>query len=388
MPNFTLKHRGVTDPLKIRTIFFDTTNGGSIPVEEGTLSHNVDDGCLEYGMPGGVALQLGQEQHYPKRVTNGEAVQINNGQAVYISGFTGSNPIAKLASATAYATSLVIAVATENIPAGQKGAATTFGVVRDIKTDYPTWSNNQPLYLDTTSGALTNVILSNPNYYVKVGTIGRVHATEGEIIVDIVSCSPQKLRVGGETNFSDFEADGTLRFNGDATVWEDVNAGSLTLVGPVGLQPGVVEILDNTGTATGIYSRSFDVDELGSTFIEAPHAMKSGSTVYFHVHWHGQDTAPTGTDYVKWEVTFFGVADGETIPAPTTISVETAIDTQYERMDSYFAGTVLVDTFDQVGFTLKRVTAAGDAYASEVVVHTIGIHVEMDTVGSRQVTTK
>jgi hypothetical protein len=38
-----------------------------------------------------------------------------------------------------------------------------------------------------------------------------------------VNISRERRRFGDDTNYSEFEADGTLKANGNATVWEDLN---------------------------------------------------------------------------------------------------------------------------------------------------------------------
>jgi hypothetical protein len=192
--------------------------------------------------------------------------------------------------------------------------------------------------------------------------------------------------IGGATDFTEIETDGTLEFNGAATVWDDVNIGGVVLGGPPATHPDIVLIQDSTGTSTGVYGLAFAIGENGSGFIEVPHAAKVGANVQVHIHWTG-NAAPTGTDYVRWSLTYFFVGEGETIPAGTTIEVETAYDTQYKRVTSNFAAFA-ADPMDQLGFTVSRITATGDAYAGDAIALTIGVHYEIDTVGSRQITTK
>lgn len=43
---------------------------------------------------------------------------------------------------------------------------------------------------------------------------------------------------------------------------------------------------------------------------------------------------------------------------------------------------------DQFVFTIKRIAAVGDAFAGEALVHSLGFHYEVDTIGSRTITTK
>jgi hypothetical protein len=175
----------------------------------------------------------------------------------------------------------------------------------------------------------------------------------------------------------------------DKTVYNDANVGSLVLQ-TGGTLPGIVQLVDNTGTNTGIYARGWADGEEGSGSIEIPHDYKEGTDLVFHVHWNAQ-AAPTGTDYVKWNLIYTVSRDGSTIAAAATVPCETAIDTQYKNYRSDF--TAITGTNfkigDQFQFTLARVTAAGDAYAGEAVVNgTIGFHYQCDTIGSRTIAAK
>lgn len=190
-------------------------------------------------------------------------------------------------------------------------------------------------------------------------------------------------------NYYEVESDGTAKFNGDATVWEDANVGATTLFGPAATQPDLAEFLDSTGTGTGIYGRAFDVGEKVSGDVEIPHSYKEGSDLYFHLHWQGI-TAPTGTDKVQWELTYC-IADPEVVmPAATTITVETDFDTQYENKLSAFAAIsgASVTIMGQFIFTLERIAATTDEYGGDALVQTVGLHYEQDTGGSRQISTK
>jgi len=185
------------------------------------------------------------------------------------------------------------------------------------------------------------------------------------------------------------EADGTARFDGNATVWEDANVGTMTLTLPVVSQPDEVNFLDEAGADTGISTWGYAVGEKSSGAIEIPHSYKEGSDLVFHVHWQGI-AAPTGTDKLKWQLTYT-VAQGEaTLDAATAIVIETDYDTQYEFKRSDFP-TITGTNFnieDQFLFTLERIAASADEYGGDGLTGTVGFHYEKDTVGSRQINTK
>ena len=194
---------------------------------------------------------------------------------------------------------------------------------------------------------------------------------------------------GAPTSFSKFELDGTLEFNGDATVFKDINIGASTLSGPIGLQPDTVNYVDENGADTGIATLGIAVGEGFSGQFEFQHDYKEGSDIVFHVHWQGI-AAPTGTDKVQWQLTYTVGAEGATLDAPTVITFESDFDTQYafKRSDSASITGTNFNIEDQFVFTLERIAASADEYGGDALAATVGIHYELDTVGSRQVLTK
>lgn len=178
---------GLTNPVDY--IDFNTAYSGS--GQEGRIKWNSDDGTLEIGLPGGnVNNQIGQEILVPRRVKNNTASPMYNGQIVYISGGDGNNAYVALAKADAEATSAyTLAMLTEDIAAGQKGYATTFGLVRGNATqpiNTNSYTAGTVVYLSATvDGGFTGTKTVAPNHLVVIGTIFRQHATEGAILVNI-----------------------------------------------------------------------------------------------------------------------------------------------------------------------------------------------------------
>jgi len=209
--------------------------------------------------------------------------------------------------------------------------------------------------------------------------------TDGYIRTDLVAASDLNIDCG---------ANKTIELQ--TPVWKDINLGAAMLSLPVATQPDEVQIVDELGANTGIYTWGFAINELVSGVFEMQHDYWEGTDVTFHVHWGGND-APTGTDYVRWELSYTIVRDDNTINAVTALEVETAYDTQYEWLRSSFAaidgstggvdgGNIHIG--DQFFFKLKRIAAVGDAYAGDALVATLGLHYQVDTMGSRQIGTK
>ena len=193
--------------------------------------------------------------------------------------------------------------------------------------------------------------------------------------------------VGG--NYTEFEADGTMKMVGDATVWDDINMGSALLTKPAASAPDTDQFKDEGGNDTGIETYAFAPGEKVSGLFEIPHAYKEGSDVIPHVHFQIID-APTGTDKVKWQLIYTVAKLGETLDATTTIVVEQDVDTQYEFHSTAFAAITGTNfnIEDQFLFQLSRVTASATEFAGDALIATFGLHYEIDTVGSRQTLTK
>jgi hypothetical protein len=165
-----------------------TYNGGDLfwVDSENALSYK------PYTLNNDVTVNIGQESLI--RVYNDLGYQINNGQVLHITGSTGGIPTVALANASKLGTVFTVGlaqtsgVATHDIPSGQYGFMTNFGVVRDLNTS--AFTAGQEVFLsDTIDGALTN----DPNdiaYTSRVSTVGyclESNATTGKILVQITN---------------------------------------------------------------------------------------------------------------------------------------------------------------------------------------------------------
>ncbi len=197
--------------------------------------------------------------------------------------------------------------------------------------------------------------------------------------------------IGDGTNQTAISSTGDLSFAGTATVWKDINIGAGTLSGPPGLQPGIDNFVDENGVDTGIATFALAVGEGLSGFLEIQHDYKEGSDITFHVHWQGI-AAPTGTDNVQFQLTytFCDEAVTETLAPVTVITAESGITNQYScpRTDFTAITGTDIEIGDQFLFTIQRIAASADEYGGEALLQTVGIHYQIDTVGSRQITTK
>jgi hypothetical protein len=303
----------------------DYENGSA----EGRLQWNPDDGTLEFGMPGGeVNLQLGQEMLI--RVTNGTGSQIDNGTPVYISGASGANIIVGPADASesvgvGFRT---IAVATENIAAGQKGYVTTQGFVRDMDTSGFA-AEGVPLYL-AVGGGFASSPPAAPDVTVFMGIVTRKHGSEGAMYMTSLTTLPyfNNLSDVAITSLTD---DDMIQYHAASKTWKNTRI----IEGLLSLSAGVLTTGDLTaliaklgGAVNHLAVSSGGILTMpGTSGIEKPHMHQSDSTtqsiadtaaaqvVTFDTDVHSDDITRTSssrftiTKAGSYEVTISAVCD-------------------------------------------------------------------------------
>jgi hypothetical protein len=191
-------------------------------------------------------------------------------------------------------------------------------------------------------------------------------------------------RFGGASHYSEFEADGTLHMVGNATVYEDLNFDPSSSGGPAATLPDYV-------TINNVVHREFTSanNQLCGDGEEMPHKYKLSSIIYPHIHIFLKNLESVGTTGVTftlyWELRqSTGTTSGSVPLSATSVQLGTT------------AGANKLDLYDVTGFagaaelgsqlTLKLARTAGNA--GDIVVTTYGVHYEIDTVGSRTITSK
>jgi hypothetical protein len=131
------------------------------------------------GYTTGLISAASQEQYF--KAVNKTSVQINNGQAVYISGFDQNLPKVWLANGSnAYHRTHLMGVASHDIPDNQTGYIAAFGIVTGIDTTQ--FSSNSIVYLsESINGGITG---DSGLYSVKIGYALNATST-GSILIKI-----------------------------------------------------------------------------------------------------------------------------------------------------------------------------------------------------------
>lgn len=193
----------------IYTDYIDFNTTPTVPSPTGgTLYFDSNENALSYKPitnQNDVTVNLGQESLI--RVYNDLPTTILNGQVLHITGATSGVPTVALANASnlgvVFTDSLAQSsgVATHDIPSGEYGFMTNFGIVRDLNTT--AFTVGQEVFLsDTIDGGLTN----DPNniaFTSRISTVGyclESNATTGKILVVITNENPLQSLTQQEVN--------------------------------------------------------------------------------------------------------------------------------------------------------------------------------------------
>jgi hypothetical protein len=194
--------------------------------------------------------------------------------------------------------------------------------------------------------------------------------------------------MGTPPNYSEFEADGTLRAYGNATCWKDIDI-DLSPQTSGGSVPSLIAVNgDAYITARAFAGTGATVEQLGGSK-ELFHEMLFGTDIIPHVHW-----APTTADAgnVKWQLRYMLVNRNGVYGSGVTTSVtDAAPGVAWKGLRSNFPAisTVGVLAGSRIMFTLFRNPAdAADTYAHPVIAPNFGVHVQVDMLGTHTVDDK
>jgi len=354
-------------------IDFDTTPALAVPTE-GRLQWNATDGTLDLGMNGGtITQQIGQEMFMKVRNVSGST--ITNGTPVYISGRTGNRPNIYPAQSNAEATSGVIGIVTEDVTSPNDGFVTTFGYVRQIKTNYSgagnwgtTWVEGDHLYVSkTVAGQLTNVEPAAPHHSDIVGFVGIV----GGIGVGSIFININEHRTLTELT----DVDGTaLTTTGQFPVWDNV-AGYFDFTSNISdFEPTIAAAGPNT---------VWHGDKTFSAVVEADITLSDNTTNNVSTLKHGFMSKLPGT------TTIFYRGDGTfAAPAATTVPnayvIQAFTNTTYNLVHN-LGSYPIVQVLDSTGAVVIPLSIVNNtANDLTVTFTTSGTYTIIATLGSPQ----
>ena len=194
---------------------------------------------------------------------------------------------------------------------------------------------------------------------------------------------------GGGADYSTFEADGTLVFNGAATVWQDIDFPIIIRTTGPNI-PALVTLQGNIPAPQWAIN-----DHNPCEAQELIHGWKEGSQSQWHVHvvTNGLDATDR---WLNWEVEWFWGRTGGALSATTTTTTECLIPANtptktpliFEISRPTLTGAKIGD---HVWARLRRIattTPGRTAPTGNPWCSMLQMHVECDTVASRNMTSK
>jgi len=328
----------------------------------------------------GTTLQVGQEMY--RLVVNKTGAQLDNGAVVYPNGSQGNRLTVAKADADFITNTLGIGIITHDCANNAECFMTTYGTVRGVDTsDFPV---STTLYLSTTAGVFDDDIPTTPAFAVELGEVVVSHAQQGEF--EFGKPHPPAFGDLRNGNYTQFESDGFMAAQGGALAWIDYNFG-VGALGTGASAPDLVEI-----DSSGIFLRGFDgnvTSEQVFFSLELNHDWAEGTSIEPHVHWM-PTTATTGT--VVWYMAYGLTSVTSPTFTYTTISVTEQI-TQASQWQGFYTEFSEVDMTGypigtQWDARFYRVPTGVDTYGDDAAVSTVGLHVQVDTLGSREEASK
>jgi len=190
-------------------------------------------------------------------------------------------------------------------------------------------------------------------------------------------------QLGTTTDYTEFQADGSMLMVGKASVWTAIDAG---LIPPHGTSatPAVIKFNGDSTLDCYAFSGTNPTPDVYSSMVEMPRGYKDGSVVHLHIQWF-----PTTTDIgdVKLQLRYV-IYNRTTIPGPaqTLAIVQTTpgVAWQEQVMEFDIPATGMTLGARLVYYLFRDATDPQDTYAFNVAITGIGIHTEIDQIGSRQ----
>lgn len=173
-------------PVKSDNGFIFGTDTSSTTLNVGEMAWSSQDGTVDVGLPNGVTMQIGQEMYYLARNNTGSTIP--NGTVVQFDGAIGNSGRLKMAPALAAANTppiYVMGVTTQDVPNGEDGYVTAFGLVRSIDTrgGAENWQDGDVLYVSgSVAGKMTKVAPTAPIPNIVIAAVTN-SATNGNIFV-------------------------------------------------------------------------------------------------------------------------------------------------------------------------------------------------------------
>lgn len=189
--------------------------------------------------------------------------------------------------------------------------------------------------------------------------------------------------------FNNFTTNGFLFLHEDNTEWEDCRVAVNNVKVPATKNPDWVAYKGGLVLSFGAEVIEGNEEEV-YFMIQLPHAIKEGSTIKPHVHWVAK--TDEASKAVRWGMSYSFANIDATFPDETTIHVNTATNNDADKhLVGYFPDIELTSMKISSMLIIKlfrNSSSVSDTYTGEAYLLEFDIHIEINTIGSREVLVK
>lgn len=194
------------------------------------------------------------------------------------------------------------------------------------------------------------------------------------------------------TNYTDFEADGTMVAKGGAICWEDLRIAS----SQARLGSSAPAFSSGFAGSSAMYTLQFNYTGTTNQIffeIQMPHGWVTNSTIWPHVHFSPVSDTGGVAKNVRWKLDYTWASINGTFAAPLTAVMDKSFtDAQWDHLMAVSASGISgagQGISSMLVCRLYRDTSDGaDTYDDLVCLLEFDIHYEVDMLGSREETSK
>lgn len=190
-----------------------------------------------------------------------------------------------------------------------------------------------------------------------------------------------------------FEPDGTLVFENDGTVWDDIRI-TLGSFDRPGSNDPVYVLYYPSGGAKAVYTVEFAKNDFASFTVQIPHKYKEGSDIYAHLHWTpGANGVAENGHNVGWKLDYSWANINGVFGAVQTLYLTDACDGVNHK---HLMTPDVVISGENKGISsmllcnvFRSDTGTDDTWAATAsgslpLLLEVDFHFELDTMGSRE----
>jgi len=187
------------------------------------------------------------------------------------------------------------------------------------------------------------------------------------------------VKYGSETDYSEFEGDGTLIFSGSATTWNDIFFPLTTA------KRGANNLPEFSESEVAYLFPSNNTSHIMYMVGQMPHDRKVGSDISPHVHWK---QTQSGSPVFKLDYKWFGIgqdvpADWATLVMNNRVIPYTSGSIHQLNYGDMISGSIVDPTVGVSSIIIMKLYRDDDAYTGNAICYQFDIHYLQDSLGSR-----